>query len=149
MKIWIYQADRSLNDEEKQNISKELEEFTGRWNAHGKKLNASFEIPYNHFIVLKVDEEKALASGCSIDDSVRFIKNIEAKYKLSFFDRQKVAYEKAGKIELANLNDLSYLYKTGEIGNETPVFNNLVEGEEYEKNWKLALKDTPFMRFVG
>ena len=38
-RIWIYQADRVLNDQEIDCISKKLEKWQQEWNTHGKALS--------------------------------------------------------------------------------------------------------------
>ena len=149
MNIWIYQIDRQLKDEEKAALSSDLNEFIERWSAHGKKLKAEFEIPYNHFIVLKVDESQALASGCSIDDSVRFVKTLESKYKLSLFDRMKMAYIKEGDVKLAPLQSIHSLFNSGEISADTVVFDNTIsKEEEFPSAWQVPIKDTAYMNFA-
>ena len=149
MNLWIYQADRQLSDEEKLSFKNDLQEFTDRWNAHGKKLTAGFELPYNQFIVLKVDEEQAKASGCSIDDSVRFIKTLEQKYNLSLFDRTNMAYLKNDHVHLAPLNKISSLVSQGEINPDTIVFvNTISDQKDFPIRWQLPLKETAYANFV-
>ena len=91
-RIWIYQSDRKLSDLEVQNISDELEEFCSTWVAHQQQLKTSFNVFHNHFIVLAVDENSLNASGCSIDSSVKKVKEIEEKHNISLFNRQLVAF---------------------------------------------------------
>ena len=75
-RVWVYQANRFLSDQEIVAISNALSQFIESWNAHGASLYAGFEIISSRFVVLAVDEEKALASGCSIDKSVHFFQKI-------------------------------------------------------------------------
>ncbi len=72
-RVWIYQANRSLSEQELQEINTKLEDFITQWTAHGANLKASFEIRYKRFIILALDQELNAASGCSIDASVHFI----------------------------------------------------------------------------
>lgn len=148
-KVWIYQSSRKFTESERAEIEKILQEFTSRWASHGRKLAAEFEIPYNHFIVLKVDEKAFNASGCSIDESVRVVKELEQKFNISLFDRQKMAYLQNNDIKLAPLNDITDLYKKGALSEDTPVFNNLVENDEdFKTNWQQAFGKSLYKRFV-
>ena len=79
-KVWVYQSNREFNTAETEEIKKIGLLFTRDWTAHGSQLNASLDILYNRFIVLMVDENDASASGCSIDKSLAFIKNIEQQF---------------------------------------------------------------------
>ena len=54
-KIWIYQSERKLSDEEVQIADEILKNFIETWAAHSTPLEASYEIKYNRFIVLAVN----------------------------------------------------------------------------------------------
>src|SRR6187401_1503982 len=90
-RIWIYQANRELTEGEINQVNETTCEFVESWTAHDKDLMASFEIRYNRFLILMVDEKSAGASGCSIDKSVHFVKSLEKKFNIDFFDRMKFA----------------------------------------------------------
>jgi len=55
-RIWIYQADRVLNDQEIDCISKKLEKWQQEWNTHGKPLNLIAELRVGDAIVVEVPE---------------------------------------------------------------------------------------------
>ena len=79
-KVWIYQSNRKFTDEEFAAIETDLKTFVENWAAHGTGLEASFELKYNRFIILAVNQENQIATGCSIDSSVQFIQSLEQKY---------------------------------------------------------------------
>ena len=76
-RIWIYQSNRKFSEEEFSEIETDLKAFVEEWAAHGTSLEASFLLKYNRFIILAVNQDVQAATGCSIDSSVRFIKQIE------------------------------------------------------------------------
>ena len=78
-RVWIYQASRPFSKEEKADITQEIQAFLKQWAAHGSDLVTSYEIPYDQFIVIGLNEEVQGATGCSIDSSVRFIQILESK----------------------------------------------------------------------
>ena len=149
-RIWIYQSKRPFTVQEQENIAKELDFFIKRWAAHSKKLDARFEILHNHFITLTVNQEEIMASGCSIDDSVRFMQDLDKKYNLSLFDRQQMAFmAENGDVQVCGLNEIATLYKNGRLQDLSYVFNNLIQdANEMALSWKIPFKDSGFVAFV-
>ncbi|MGV8877977.1 MAG: ABC transporter ATPase [Sphingobacteriaceae bacterium] len=140
-RVWIYQSDKELSLEETALLQDHLDQFAARWTAHNNQLKANAEIRYNRFIVLIVDESQAGASGCSIDKSVSFIKQLEKQYGLNFFDRFNIAYRKNGAIVSVNRDAFEQLLTEGEINAETPVFNNVVQTlGELQQSWEIPLR---------
>ena len=147
-RIWIYQSARKLTEAEKLTISETLLAFTQEWAAHGNPLKTSFKIFYDQFIVLAADESFNEASGCSIDGSVRVLKQIDQQFKLDLFDRTKIAFKK-DSVEVINLNDLSKTLGQGLWEHNTLVFNNVltVKGE-LETAWILPANQTWLKRYL-
>ena len=142
-RVWVYQSSREFTNDEVVEIKEEAEGFIETWAAHGQSLKASAEIFHNRFIVIFVDEKQAMASGCSIDDSVDFIKEIETSFHTSLFDRMIIAYKQENIIFTCTLNEFEQFFAEGKINKNTIVFNNLVSTKsEFETNWKVPLKDS-------
>ncbi|NGF57659.1 ABC transporter ATPase [Parapusillimonas sp. SGNA-6] len=143
-RVWIYQADRFLSDEEVTRMSASLNDFISQWAAHGAALAARGYIKYNLFLILEVDERQASASGCSIDSSVRFIKSLEQTFGVGFFDRMKVSFkDTSGAVRLVGRNEFEGLVRSGEVTAETVVFNNLIQqGEELLTNWEVPFRES-------
>ena len=78
-RIWVYQCNRKFTPEELEYIQAKTRYFLTQWTAHGTELEAGFEIKYDRFIVLGLNQENASASGCSIDASVHFIQELQQK----------------------------------------------------------------------
>ena len=89
-RIWIYQANRTLTEDEVSEIETKLSKFIQEWTAHGASLNAGFEIKYKRFIVIALDQERNAATGCSIDASVHFIMQLEKDYDIDLMDKMNV-----------------------------------------------------------
>ncbi|WP_433902318.1 ABC transporter ATPase [Sphingobacterium puteale] len=142
-RIWIYQADRILTEQESQQISVELTAFAEQWKVHGKPLSASAELRDNLFIILKVDEDVAAASGCSVDSSVRFLKGIEEKYHVQLFDRMQFAYKSVNGVAVVNRSGFEKLLAAGEINDHTLVFDNTITYEhQLENAWAVPFKES-------
>jgi hypothetical protein len=86
-RVWVYQANRPFSASETQAIENYLTPALTQWAAHGAGLNASYEIRFQQVIVIAVDETVNAASGCSIDASTRWFKEMGASLGIDFFDR--------------------------------------------------------------
>ena len=148
-RVWIYQSDREFQEKEIDFISEKAEEFINQWTRHGDDLKGSFTIKYNQFLVLAVDESFNNVSGCSIDASVRFVKGLEHELKLDLMNKMDVTFKNNGTINLVNLAAFQKFAKDGKIGQETIVFNNMVNTkEDFENNWEVPAKKSWHKRFL-
>lgn len=142
-RVWIYQSNKEFDQLQMKELNDQLKDFTANWSAHNQQLNASFEVKYNRFIVLIVDEAQAGASGCSIDKSVHLMKEIEQKFNVNLFDRFNIAYKVNDNVISVNRNDFEALIAKGEIKGSTLVFNNLVPTyDEYLTIWETPLANS-------
>ena len=149
-RVWVYQANREFTPTEVAEIAAHLKQFTGGWTAHSNQLAAGAEIRYNRFVVLFVDETRAGASGCSIDKSVNFIKQLGGHYNADFFDRFNLAYRDVDKIKSADRNEFEELIKQGKITPDTIVFNNMVQNvAELQTKWEVPFKESWHARLFG
>jgi hypothetical protein len=142
-RVWVYQNNKLFSDAEVFTLKEEGVKFVSGWAAHGADLKASFDILYNLFIVIAVDEQQALASGCSIDKSVQFMKAIEQQYGLNVFDRMRVAYRTENEIKVCSLNEFEKLAEQGIVNENTIVFNNMVSVKSaFDTDWEVPLKNS-------
>lgn len=147
-RVWIYQANRELAQEEVEEITAQLILFCDEWAAHGSGLKSSFQILHQRFVVIAVDEGHNMATGCSIDSSVNQIKLLENKYGLSFTDRTQVAFLMNDEVFVETLSSIPSKVNEGIISQDTKTFNNLVQTvESFDKEWVLPAKDTWLKRY--
>lgn len=147
-RIWIYQANRKLTDEELQEIEAALENFVSNWAAHGTGLEASFITRYNRFIILAVNQEIHAASGCSIDASVQFIQDLEKKYEIDLLDKMNVTFRLGEFIAHKPLIEFKKMAKEKAVSGNTVVFNNLVNTiGEWKDFWEVPASESWHSRF--
>ena len=148
-RIWVYQADRSFSLEEEKIVSEALNDFCTQWEAHGYPLKTSFKMELDRFVILSVDENSAGASGCSIDGSVKVLKELGNRLNINFFDRTKIAFLINGEIETFSLNQLSFLFQSAKLMPSTLTFNNLVATKaEWEMNWKTMAEKSWLIKYL-
>ncbi len=148
-RVWIYQANRSFSGEELTEIRPALDAFITEWTAHGQDLRSGYEIRYNRFIVLALDQSVNVASGCSIDASVHFIQGLEKKYNVSLLDKMNVSYKQGEFVAYKSLIDFKKMAKSRSVSGKTIVFNNLVANkEEYLDHWEVPAAESWHSRFM-
>ncbi|WP_231426217.1 ABC transporter ATPase [Pedobacter sp. Leaf250] len=142
-RVWVYQSNRKFSPSEKIAILDKLSSFTSQWKAHGNELLASAEIKYGFFIILTVDETQANVTGCSIDSSVRLMKEIEEEYQVDLFNRFNMAYKVADEVIVNSKEDFETLVNIKQINSDTIVFNNMVQTlSELETKWEVPFKNS-------
>lgn len=148
-RIWVYQSNRNFAEEELTEINDLLAQFLTQWTAHGAALQAAFEIRYNRFIVIGLDQSNASASGCSIDASVHFIQSLEKRYGVELMDRMNVSFKQGDYITYKSMADFKKMAKTKAISKNTIVFNNLVANkQEYLEHWEVPASESWHGRFI-
>jgi hypothetical protein len=138
-RVWVYQAESNLTENEIAMIQNACEQFIPAWKAHGTNLQADYRILFDRFVCLFVDESGQDATGCSIDSSVHFIQQLEKTVGKSLMQRTQVIYfGENSEIQEIEMNQMS-----GTVNPDTLVFNNLVTSlGEMRKGWLVAAKDS-------
>jgi hypothetical protein len=147
-RIWIYQSGQRFSEENSQFIQNFLRHYCDQWSAHGKPLNASFKIEFNHFIILAVDESINEASGCSIDTSVNAIKHVANETGLDFFNRELIAF-KGDEVFFIPLKALKENFTRGIWNPQTLAFNNLIPTKGLlDTEWLKPASETWLKRYL-
>ena len=147
-RIWIYQSNRKFSDEEIAEIDAALKTFIDEWAAHGTGLEASYQILYNRFIILAVNQEAQSATGCSIDASVHFIQELEKKYDVDLLDKMNVTFKMGEHIAYKPLIEFRKMAKEKAVSANTIVFNNLVNTiGEWQDYWEVPAGESWHSRF--
>ena len=140
-RVWVYQGSRMLTLSEALEAEEFIKNFCQEWTSHGADVEAYGNIFFGQFLVLMADETRAGVSGCSTDSSVRFVKELEKKFHIDFFNRSSLAFIIKDKIQLLPLNQSSYAYENNFINGDTLYFNNTVlNKEQLENNWIIPVK---------
>lgn len=148
-RIWVYQANRDLTAQESAVAARHLTAFCESWNAHQQPLRTSFTISHNRFVILAADEDYHLPSGCSIDSSVRALKNLGAELKVDFFDRANIPFVVEGRTTTFALPQLKELFASGVLHAGTPTFNTLVPSAgDFRTTWVVPVEKTWLAKYL-
>ncbi len=91
-RLWVHVADRDLTAEEQQALRTTLAQFLEGWSAHGAALSAAGDVLYDRVLVVGLDEQRAGATGCSIDSLVGFVRAHGTALGVNWFDRHQVLW---------------------------------------------------------
>tara|TARA_Y100001954_G_scaffold57962_1_gene62597 strand:+ start:9 stop:491 length:483 start_codon:yes stop_codon:yes gene_type:complete len=148
-RIWVFQSNRIMSPSEQSSIDAAVKQFVQKWSTHGVQMFASHVLYHNCFVVIAADEQKQVASGCSIDSFTALFKAFGTQYNLSFFDRFSIAYILKDEVLISNLIEFKKLIADGLITQDTLVFNNLIDQRQdlYSK-WEIPLKESWQKRYL-
>ncbi len=141
-KIWVYQANRQLTENEVLRLENELSKFISTWESHGVALKAAYQILYKRFVVLALDQNHHAASGCSIDKSVHFFQELGKNFGIDFFDRTQVFFLEKEALKNISIKDLRNTIKEGNMKAESLVFDTTVQHKGDLENWLKPAKET-------
>lgn len=143
-KVWVYQSDREFKSHDLEILQEKLSEFCASWTAHDIALKADFDILFNRYVLLVVDETATNASGCSIDKSVKKMKELSEQLHINFFDRMTMVFMEQGQLFDIHLSEVKPAINRGDIKADTLFFNPLIKtlGElaegfliPYQQHW--------------
>ncbi len=148
-RVWVYKSAMPFTAEQRALILERGGGFTASWATHGKPLAAVLDVLLDHFVVLSVDQEQAMASGCSIDKSVQFIRDLEIDLGLPLTDRMVVLYETEATIKTCRVQEVPDLLQRGVLDAGTTVFDDLVSTKgDLDTRFRVRLQDTWLSRYL-
>jgi len=148
-RVWIYQSSRAFTPDEQSILKSETEAFLTQWTAHGQTLLAGMQIAFDRFLIIGANEDVNEASGCSIDKSVDFIRQLEQRFTVDFLDRSKIAYRIGGKVHIMDFKDFKSRLGAGDIQERTEIFNNALHiKKELDNAWIQQIASSWLSRYL-
>ncbi|SNR52088.1 hypothetical protein SAMN06265371_104242 [Lutibacter agarilyticus] len=148
-RVWVYQSSREFSENEVEEISLKIEAFIQKWQRHGEDLKASYQVKYNQFIVIAVDEIFNNISGCSIDASVNFIKTLENEFSVDLTNKLNISFKDDSNINIVSMADFQKYAKLQKITSNTIVFNNMITSKsDFKTNWEVPASESWHKRFL-
>lgn len=148
-RVWVYTASRNFLPEEVHLLKGKLDQFCRSWTAHDQKLLAGGQIFHNRLLVLFVDETRAGASGCSIDTSSRFLREIGKELNCDFFVRNLVALDLDGVWEWVDFKTIPGLLQSGKINANTTTIDASIGEFQELSDWEKPIKETWLKRYLN
>jgi len=149
-RVWVYQADREFSSTEVDQIKQQLITFVNNWKRHGEDLKASFQVKYNQFIILSVDEDYNDVSGCSIDASVHIIKQLQQQFEVDLLNKMNVTFKDGDNINTVSLKEFKEYVKQDKIKPSTVVFNNMIASKaDLASAWEVEANKSWHAKFLN
>lgn len=148
-RVWVYKSAKPFTAEQHRVILERGAAFTAGWAAHGAALDACVDVVHDHFVIIAVDEQQAMASGCSIDKSVRLVQQLEGELGVSLTDRMVVLYETESGIATCRAQEVEELLRNGRMSGSTIVFDDLVASiGDLRARFRAPLSSTWMARYL-
>jgi len=149
-RVWVYPCSRALSEAEVNDITAKLESFVKDWLSHQRMVEGSGTVLNHRFIVLTADESNVDVSGCSIDSSVKFIKELERTFGLQCFERTHLYFlNEGGTVDTVDFRDIKEAWENGTIHEGTLIFNlQATSIEDLKGNWMKPITNSLYSRFL-
>ena len=122
-RVWVYGVDREIESRAESLLLAEVDDYLTKWTAHGVPLSAARKWD-GRFLTVAVDQNRAGASGCSIDGLFRTLKSLEQNIGAALVTSGLVFFRgKDGAIHSVTRDEFTKLGASGEVNGETEVFD--------------------------
>lgn len=126
-RVWVFAADRALNQEQSANLLSAVDGFLRDWHAHGAPLRCARDWRDDRFLAIGVDQSTAGASGCSIDGLFRLFKAITPTLGASMLSGGTVFWrDPNGAVRSGTRKEFGAAAARGEVTDRTLVFDTTV-----------------------
>lgn len=137
-RIWIFCCSKELTIENQEIVLSKVSNFLKSWNNHGNQLFGKCWLELNQILIVSLNEQKMIASGCSIDKLNRLIQEVGTEIQVNLLDRLVVFYQENGGIKSTQLSNFWALRKANVLSDSTLVLDTTItNSKEWNANkWK-------------
>ena len=148
-KLWVFPSSRKFYPQEIPELNKKLKEFLENWSSKSENFNCSFEIKYDRFIIIAVDNSEVNLSLKMHDDLTAFIQKVEKELDVILFDKINVCYKQGEFVQYKDLIEFKKMIKNKGVSSKTMVFDNMISTkEDYLYNWEINIMESWLGRFL-
>ena len=135
-RVWVYVFKSELDADQEEIVKNKFDQFVAGWQCHGAELTGAYQLIESKVLILAVEEANSV-SGCSIDSSVRVLKQLKDDHGIDALDQTLIHYRKGDDLETVNRAIFDTLCKTGDISQETKVIDPLLNSMSDLRSGKL------------
>ncbi len=125
-RLWIFAAERPLDDTQREQLLAEADGFLAQWTAHQAPVTAARDFRYDQFLLIGVNEEVTGLSGCSIDALMHALQALGSRLGVELVESPPVWYRADDQIQGATRERFAEHAAQGIVNADTVVFDNTV-----------------------
>ena len=126
-RVWVFATDRELDAGLAQSLLAQVDGYLAQWKAHGMPLRCAREWRDGRFLAVGIDPTAEQASGCSIDDLFRHLREIGSSVGTQMMGGDRVFYRDAeGRTQSVSRAQFSALAAGGDVTGDTTIFDTSV-----------------------
>lgn len=126
--VWIYAANRDLNELEESRVREILTTFCQSWDSHGRPVESAADVIEGRFAVIAGRVDDGDVSGCGIDKSVHALERAASELAFEWLPGLLVHFRDArGVARSVSRQEFRKLVADGTVLAETPVFDFSIE----------------------
>jgi hypothetical protein len=143
-RLWIFAAERALNEDEQRELFAELDAFLEEWRAHGQPLSAARDLRYGQFLMVAADESAAGASGCSIDALTGVLRRLEQRLGVELANHAPVFYRTQAGVGRVTRAQFARMAAAGDVTPDTTIFDNAASrvADVHEGRWERPARES-------
>ena len=145
-RLWIFGSSKPVDSGKISFVRKSVREFIEQWLSHKREVTAGWDLKYNRFFLIGVDESGTGMSGCSIDSMVHNFRTIEKELETEIVNSHGfIFYKDAGdRVWCVSRQEFKDLAKQSIVNEETIVFNNTIQSvsELRQGKWEVSTKES-------
>jgi hypothetical protein len=148
-KLWVYPSSRKFYEQEIQGLKERIEIFLNQWSEENESFNCAYELKYNRFIIITVDDTEKAITTKAHNNLAAFIVSLEKHYEITLLDKINVCYKQGEFVQYKDLIEFKKMMKNNGVSAKTIVFDNMITTkEELETNWEINILDSWLGRFL-
>jgi len=148
-KLWIFPSSRKFYEQEISGLNESIEAFLNCWTNEDQLFNCAYELKYDRFIVISVDDTDISLSLKTHDALSIFIQELEKKFEVILLDKINVCYKQGEFVQYKDIVEFKKMMKEKGVSSKTIVFDNMITTkEELENNWEINIMDSWLGRFL-
>ncbi len=148
-KLWIFPSSRKFYPQEIAGIKEKIEEFLLEWDDQGVLIRCSYQLEYDRFIIIAVDDSLNSLSIEAHNLLITFIQELEKTLAIVLMDKMNVCYKQGEFVQYKDLIEFKKMMKARGVSQKTIVFNNMITSKvDFKYNWEINIMDSWLGRFL-
>lgn len=142
-KLWVFPSSRKFYPQEIEELKQRIEAFLTNWTHEGQSLESSYQLKYDRFIIISVNDAEISLSLKAHDTLTAFILDLEKFYDIILLDKINVCYKQGEFVQYKDLKEFKKMMKNNGVSKKTIVFDNMITTKEALKNdWEINIMES-------